>query len=120
MLTANNMFIGAANKIFQIWEHNDGSGMPNRFFGANISKESNIISLANTYHNCVYRITPEDLHSLRQRGYAVQEGEMSFRRHNEAIKTLYRRANWFDYDIFQTFIDIIKKHTCSELKTSSS
>ncbi len=114
--TSNILLANNASTLVQVWEHNDGSGLPQKLTGHAISKEAYILSLANMYHNSVYRIQPESLPTLRRNGFLVQDRETTFKRHNEAVKLLYRRANWFDLDAFQMFIDLIKKHTYTEFK----
>jgi response regulator RpfG family c-di-GMP phosphodiesterase len=94
--------------IGQIWENRIGSGGPNQLEGNNIQKTAQAIAVANIYHNKVYRIQPIHLSKLEGDGLVIQTKEETFERHNEAIKFFYRKANWFDSDILNTFHSMVK------------
>lgn len=97
------------NIISQIWEHHDGSGYPNGISGTKLTRESQIVAIANYYHNNVYRMSKDDLKTYRSSGKVTQTATDTKIRHEECVKSMYRRASWFDYDLFNTFQDMIKR-----------
>lgn len=106
--------------ISQIWERHDGSGYPNGLASDDIFKEAQIIALANMYHNAVYRIKPEQISELLEKGSLEQAPEVTKQRHDECIKFLYKKASWFDIDIFNAFHDAVKKKNCKSLVPTDS
>lgn len=98
----------------QIWENQIGSGGPNQLEGNNVQRTAQVIAVANIYHNKVYRIQPMHLSKLEGDGLVVQTKEETFERHNEAIKFFYRKANWFDSDILNTFHSMVKTKAIPE------
>lgn len=98
----------------QIWENHIGSGGPNQIEGNNVRKEAQVIAISNIYHNKVYRIQPLHLSKLEGDGLVIQTKEETFERHNEAIKFFYRKANWFDSDILNTFHSMVKTKAIPE------
>ncbi len=101
--------------ISNIWEHNDGSGFPAMLPSNLLSFETQIISIVNYYHNNVYRLEYKDLNKFLKEGMITQTAIKTKLRHAECIKSLYRHATWFDYDIFHHFQDIIKKKSIANL-----
>lgn len=95
--------------ISNIWEHQDGSGFPAMLSGNAITHETQVIAIVNFYHNNVYRMLPEDLKTFLKTGSITQTASTTKKRHEECIKSMYRHATWFDYDIFHHFQDLIKK-----------
>ncbi len=102
--------------LSQIWEHNDGSGLPHNLLAAQINREVQLVGISIFYFSNVYRLPYSKLRQLVSEGRVMQTKDETAQRNSEAIKTLYRRANWFDYDIFNLFVDMVKRHTCKELK----
>jgi response regulator RpfG family c-di-GMP phosphodiesterase len=96
----------------QIWERLDGTGFPHSLNGTNISTEASIIAIANLYHNSVYRMAYKDFQKFLTYGKVVLTGKELYERHNECIKSLYRKANWFELDVFNGFHDLIKMKAC--------
>ncbi len=108
--------ISSSIKILgQIWENRIGTGGPDQIEGIIFLREAQVIAIANIYHNRVYRIQPFHIPKLEEEGLVVQTKEETFDRHNEAIKFFYRKANWFDSDILNTFQDMVKKRAIPEL-----
>ena len=101
--------------VSQIWERIDGTGYPKKLFGQEIFKESQILSLINIYRNNVYRLKLEDVARLKRIGEVQQTPEETVKRHTESFKMLYKKANWFDYDVFNVFQELIKKHKIESL-----
>lgn len=108
--------LGKHGKIIsQIWEHHDGSGLPAGLSGSDIFREAQIIALANIYHNTVYRVPTELIPELKEQGSIEQDPETTKRRHAECVKSLYKKAAWFDIDIFNTFQNLIRSKKCKAL-----
>lgn len=104
-----------ANVVSQIWERYDGSGYPFGLEGNNISEAAQIISIANIYHNQVYRLSGGLMRKLRKEGVVSQTKNETKIRHENAMRFFYRRAKWFEMDIFQAFLDTVKRRECDEL-----
>lgn len=92
-----------AKIISQIWEHKDGSGYPRGISGDEISFESQLIAIANIYHNFVYRLTPEQLTILKQKGNVEQPYNETNSKHKDIMTLLYKWSKWFDYDVLRVF-----------------
>lgn len=101
-----------ANILSQIWEHYDNSGLPRRLAGKNILPEAQLLAISNVYHNSVYRVPYELSEKWKIDGQVTQSPEETVYRHEECLKTLYKRINWFDFDLVQVFQDMAKKHHC--------
>jgi len=104
-----------ADIIANIWEHHDGSGFPAMLSGNSITFETQIISIVNHYHNNVYRLQLHQLPHLFEVGYVLQSPADTKKRHEEAIKFLYRHATWFDYDLFHHFQELVRKKSIPTL-----
>jgi response regulator RpfG family c-di-GMP phosphodiesterase len=104
-----------ANIISEIWEHQDGTGFPLNLIGTKIDIESQIIALANIYHNKVYRLQQEHLSMLEHNGEITQNSDETKKRHAEAIKYFYRKSNWFNIDASNAFHEVIRKKNCPSL-----
>lgn len=98
----------------QVWENQTGTGGPNGLQANDVLMEAQVIAMANIYHNKVYRLQPHQLSQLEIDGVVIQTREETFHRHNEAIKFFYRKANWFDSDIFNTFQSMVKSRSIPE------
>lgn len=101
-----------ANILSQIWEHFDNSGLPRRLAGNNILQEAQILAISNIYHNFVYRVPYELKEVLKTEGQITQTPEETQHKHEECLKMLYKRMNWFDFDLLQLFQDMAKKRHC--------
>lgn len=101
-----------ARIIAQVWELYDGTGLPNNLKREQISLESQIINISSFYHNSVYRIEPLQMDQFQSKGYITQSKLETKKRHDAAIKTLYKRTKQFDVDVFQAFQDIVKRRLC--------
>lgn len=102
------------NILSQIWENQIGTGGPNGYQGIEFLREAQVIAIANIYHNRVYRLQPHQLSQLEIDGVVTQTKEETFERHNETIKFFYRKANWFDSDLFNTFQNMAKSRSIPE------
>ncbi len=114
-LSSFEAIAGSIKILGQIWENRIGTGGPDQLEGISFLREAQVIAIANIYHNRVYRIHPFHIPKLEEEGLVVQTKEETFERHNEAIKFFYRKANWFDSDILNTFQDMVKKRAIPEL-----
>jgi response regulator RpfG family c-di-GMP phosphodiesterase len=98
----------------QIFEHADGSGFPLGLKRNQVAKESELISILSLYHSVVYRMPLNFTEKLTKEGSLIQTPQETKARHDEAVKFFYRKATWFDFDIFQTFHDFVKKRSIPE------
>ncbi len=101
--------------LAQIWEHNDGSGYPNGLSGKEISKESQIITVLNTYFNGVYRLPFKKYPEFITLEKIIQSPQETKERHDEIFKSFFRNAKWYDLDVFQLFQEFIKKRRFDNL-----
>ncbi|MFP4526949.1 MAG: response regulator [Candidatus Kapaibacterium sp.] len=104
--------------VAQIWERQDGSGYPMGLSGSQLSKEAQFIAFGNMYHNHVYCLSEEQMEAARKHGYVKQSAGETREKHEETIKLLYRKANWFDMDVFNAFHSLVRKKTCAALVPS--
>lgn len=101
--------------LSQIWEHNDGSGMPKGLHSNQITREAAVIALAASYHSRVYKI-PNKLLSERNTLEEISLTDMEIiNKHNDTMKFLFRYGKWYDLDVFQTFSKLVEKGSCNEL-----
>ncbi|MGQ9819296.1 MAG: response regulator [Candidatus Kapaibacteriales bacterium] len=61
--------------LSQIWENQAGTGGPNGLQGNEVLQEAQVISIANIYHNKVYRLQPQQLSQLEVDGVVIQPRE---------------------------------------------
>lgn len=106
----------ASKIIAQMWEHSDGSGSPVGLEADQISKESQILQMANIFHNFMYGINNEKAEKLKNYGIVFQTRAENNAKHKELIKYLFRNARWFDYDVFISFQDMIKDKELQHLQ----
>jgi response regulator RpfG family c-di-GMP phosphodiesterase len=105
----------AAEVIYQMWEHYDGSGYPKALKGDNIMIEAQVLSIACIYHNRVYRVYPEDIPTLKIEGKVKQTKHFTLNRHKSIVKELYKMAKFFEYEVLHTFQEIVKHKECEYL-----
>lgn len=73
-------FAGVAGIVARHHERPDGRGFPRRLTGRDICRESQIVSLADLYHNRAYRLTPDEARRRREGGrIALSEPERETR-----------------------------------------
>lgn len=99
-----------------IFEHNDGSGNPNKLTSSNIPKEIQFLIMLNIYHNLVYRLDKSELEKLKFEGRVVQSRSDTIRKHQDATTYFYKNIRWFDHDLFYKFQELIKKREIMGLK----
>jgi hypothetical protein len=111
----NNPMLSRYGKIIsQVWERYDGSGYYSRLTMNDISKESQIIAISHIYLNMTYRALPESIELLKEKGVISQSPDTTRKRHDAAVKFLFKRAAWFYHDVFYAFHDIIKQKRSNE------
>ncbi len=101
--------------LAQIWEHYDGTGLPHRLTFGKLTKASQILNLAITYHNGVYRIPKESMTKLIEEGEVHQSPEMTAKRHAEALQKIFKNSSWYDMDIIDAFQRLVKSKASKEL-----
>lgn len=94
--------------VSQINEHYDGTGLPNKISKGQIFIESQIIAIANTYHNRVYLLPEKKYDELLVTGKVVQTPEETLRRHTKAIHYIENRSSWFDEKLIKRFMELYK------------
>lgn len=99
----------------QIYEHNDGTGIPKYIKGMELYREAIIISIANLYHDLVYKISFEDWVTLNSNGSLTQTAETTIKRHEKAIKFINNRSDWFSVEVFNAFNKVLKDGDCESL-----
>lgn len=104
-----------ARLLSQIWENSDGSGLPNGVPGGQLSKSSQILKIAYIYHFHTYGLTKRFFETLMLHGTVIQTALETKKRHEDAVKLIFRRIKWFDYDVFQAFQELWKQKSCPAL-----
>jgi response regulator RpfG family c-di-GMP phosphodiesterase len=99
-------FIEHARILSQVWERNDGSGLPNGIPGNQLQKAPQIIGLAHEYITLTYGM------NYNENGELIFDklDNLSLRKkHDYAIKTLNHKPQRFSYELFSKFVEIIKR-----------
>jgi hypothetical protein len=104
-----------ARILYQIWEHYDGTGLPNGVSRQELLLESQIIALANNYHNKVYRIKHEDIPRLTNTGIIRQTYQETLLRHENAVLDFKEKSSWYHNWVTLAFFDLIKLESCLAL-----
>lgn len=110
-------FVNISIKLF---EHADGSGLPVGLVGLDFPPEAQIISLANLYHDFVYKLPLDRVHEIKKEGTIKQTKEITFSRHQECISFMHKNLKWYDHDIFATFQEMLKKRDILALAFSNA
>ncbi len=95
----------------QIWENNDGTGMPNQLTESKIAIDAQIVKIILTYVNNVFRV-PNEMY-LRRQTLPVYNQPLAIttHRHRAITKYLYDRTKWFDSDVFNHFRFMLQDNT---------
>jgi len=109
------VFQEQAEIIAQIWERDDGTGFPNNLAGKDISYEAQIVSIANLYHNMVYRLPANLQQQFKKTGKIEQSAAETLHRHRQAMQFFRENVQWFNYSIYQGFTDLVKSGECKAL-----
>ncbi len=101
--------------ISQVWEKHDGTGLPNNLPGEQIAQDSQILTVAFFYLNGVYRIDDFQFFDLKENRRVNQTVKTTKKRHEDAIKNLYKSVKKFEPEVFDEFHAIVKLRTCPAL-----
>ena len=88
--------------IAQHHENFDGSGFPSRLVGEKICTEAQILSIANIYHNKVYKMQ-----------YPISKSSALL--HGEAMLYLRIKASWYQPDVLEAFVELAISGKCPAL-----
>ncbi|GAB5464933.1 MAG: hypothetical protein Kapaf2KO_03690 [Candidatus Kapaibacteriales bacterium] len=111
-----NSFGRAGELALMIWERYDGKGFPQGLGGMQLPMAGQIVSIANLYHDHVYKLKREDVQYLKAEGKISQEYETTLQRHNDAIAFLFKHIKWYDGDLLEKFKDAARRQLCEQLK----
>ncbi len=109
------VFQEQAKIISHIWERDDGTGFPSNLSGKDISYEAQIVSIANIYHNMVYRLPANLQQQFKASGKVEQSAAETLHRHRQAMQFIRENVQWFNYSIYQGFTDLVKSGDCKAL-----
>lgn len=79
--------------------------------------ESQILALANQYHNLVYKLTKEQFALLQQMDEVTQTSSETFKRHENAKSLILKATKIFDRDVINAFDELLKNSSVSCLVT---
>lgn len=101
--------------VAQIYEHSDGTGLPNGLQKGQFLIEAQVVSIANVYHNKVYQLEPSNYAHLTMDGQYVQTKEVTAKRHRKAIQFIENKKSWYDERIHTRFMELLASGACPEL-----
>ena len=88
--------------LSEIWEHFDGSGLPNGFKDNKVPKISQIINLSLSYHIGVYKIYDNETSSHKMNTEFFQTPEKTIQRHANTVHIIFKNSSWYDFDVIDT------------------
>ena len=94
----------------QIWEHADGSGIPNGLKIDKISLESQIFQISNLYFHILYELPNKDLVSKFTQKNFKYRYENAFDKMKKAQKYILENMKWFNDDLINVFRFAIKEN----------
>ncbi len=106
--------------ISQHHENYDGSGFPAGLTGKQINLEAQILSIANVYHNKVYKIPLANITKNGNLPTLSPSVEEQARRHNAAMVFLRMKADWFHLEVSNAFSELAKSGKCPLIASSST
>jgi putative nucleotidyltransferase with HDIG domain len=106
--------------IAQHHENYDGSGFPAGLTGKQISLEAQILSIANVYHNKVYKIPLAHIPTSGNLPGLSQSAEEQARRHKAAMVFLRVKAGWFNLEASNAFAELVKSGKCPAICSVSA
>lgn len=101
-----------AKVVLQHHENYNGTGFPAQLEEDNILLEAQIVSIANVYHNLVYKIPVEIFRKVGNPRLLVQPIELVLHRQAEAKKILYKKARHYQLDVFEAFMALMEAGAC--------
>lgn len=108
---------GAVKIISRLWDFYSQETSQKTKDNTTSDFESQILALANQYHNMVYRVTIEQYHTLIENGEVTQSSSETFKRHEEAKSKLIKSVKIFDKDVLISFDELIKNSNTPSLVT---
>ena len=115
ILTTKESLNSYALLLGDLWEHHDGTGLPFRKSGKEISIVPQIIYLLYLYHSGVYKIPEEKLDKIFSSEGVYQTPTETAQRHSATIKYLIKSSSFFDTDIFSTFLRLVRSKKIQSL-----
>lgn len=96
------------DSLSQIWEHADGSGIPNKLKVDKISIESQIFQLSNLYFHLLYELPNNDVTNKLNNSTFKYRYEGVMDKMKKAQKYILEKNKWFNEDLFSLFRFAIK------------
>jgi len=99
----------------KVYERADGQGFPDGVRGADFPIDAQIIAIANTYHNYIYRIPIESIPILKTQGSITLSKYQAMDKHKDSIAYLFKRVKWFDTELLDKFRELARRRACKAL-----
>lgn len=99
--------------VHQHHEKVNGTGFPRQLQGDEVLVEASIISIANCYHNRVFRIPTTMMTNSPYELNPIQTDSETQYRQAQAISYIYRHSSWFHADVLQAFYRVAQKSSCT-------
>jgi response regulator RpfG family c-di-GMP phosphodiesterase len=115
ILNTNPNFRNYAQILTQLFEHADGTGLPNNISLHETSLESSFLSIAYTYFSSVYMLNSSQYDSLMTEGKVIQSKEETLQRHQRAVQFIINKARWFDESAFLAFQRLVDYENLKEI-----
>lgn len=115
ILNTNPNFRNYAQILTQLFEHADGTGLPNNLSLHETSLESSFLSIAYTYFSSVYMLNSSQYESLITEGKVIQSKEETLQRHQRAVQFIINKARWFDESAFLAFQRLVEYENLKEI-----
>lgn len=94
----------------QIWEHADGSGIPNQLKIDKISIEAQIFQLSNLYFHMIYELPNRDVINRLNNPTFLYKYESAMEKMKKAQRYILENIKWFNEDLFNFFRFAIKEN----------
>lgn len=94
----------------QIWEHADGSGIPNQLKIDKITIESQIFQLSNIYFHFLYELPNQDFISRFLNQKFKYRYEIAFEKMKKGQRYILENIKWFHEDLINSFRFAIKEN----------
>lgn len=94
----------------QIWEHADGSGLPNGLKIDKITIESQIFQLSNLYFHLMYELPNRDSVNRISNNTFKYRYEIAFEKMKNAQRYILENIRWFNEDLMNSFRYAIKEN----------
>ena len=97
--------------VLQHHEFYDGSGFPFGLMKGQISLEAQILSIADAYHNMVYKMTPDELRAIPGEGVKPDAAEFADRQ-GAAVRAILRKAYRYSPDVTKALYKVARLGQC--------